>query len=107
MQKKDSGGGAFFIVVLTVAVVIILMICLWTKVPEVDTTNSAMEEATKAAHDAAVKSNWATVGKCLFVATVGFTLTYIVLKVSAIADSCVSVEKEPDEVEFGQGKKEQ
>ena len=107
MEKKDSGGGVFFIAVITVAIVIILMICLWTKVPEVNTTNSAMEEATKAAHDAAVKSNWATVAKCLFVATVGFSLTYIASKVSAIANSCVPTEAEPDEVEFSQDKKEQ
>lgn len=83
MDKKNSGAGAFFIVIATVAVIIILMICLWSEVPEVDTSSKAMEEATKALHDAAVKSNWATVAKCLFVATVGFSLTYIVSKEAA------------------------
>ena len=83
MEMKNSGAGTALIVVLIVAVIIIFMICLWTKVPEIDTTSEALGKTSRAAHDAAVKSNWATVGKCLFVATVGFSLAYIVSKVSA------------------------
>ena len=82
MEKKNASAGTAFIVIITIAVIIILVICLLVKVPEIDTSNDVVEKATRAAHDEALKSNWATVAKCLFVGTVGFSLAYIVNKVA-------------------------